>query len=29
MWVFEETLDEKMGGGKLTDVINEKHENVK
>jgi hypothetical protein len=27
--VFEETLDEKMGGGKLTDVINEKHENVK
>jgi hypothetical protein len=29
MWVFEETLDEKMGGGKLADVINEKHENVK
>ena len=29
MWVFEETLDEEHGGGKLTEVINDKHENVK
>jgi glycerol-3-phosphate dehydrogenase (NAD+) len=27
MWVFEEELED--GGGKLTEVINEKHENVK
>lgn len=29
MWVFEETLEDEHGGGKLTDSINEKHENVK